>query len=506
MIAGSMKTATFKPTVPSTVWPNSRGPKKDSLKQECDKTQSRLNFSKQAYSGKEDNTVQRRGPNVTPDDEYGLSSIDDSEILKLAERVEHNQADEIDDPTPTARGLKEGATNVREKGPTPITQRSNLPPARLPNGRYQCRHACKDKSKCKHMCCREGLDLPPKDSKKGAKAPTSRSMTRNTSAVANSKNMVVPMYDKQIEIPEIGGYAQLDFSYQSPKASRIQKPAPALKALQALQEKAQGQQNRPCASGYKRYNGDNAQPIYVSDHVDVDFEDTESAEDNLPSPNQKAPFLDNNDFKDVDDLSDLPILSEIDSKEVILPGLQGTGIGLMQEQFSYPGTKELDATNIQHDNGMDMDLDDFTKFVDWDDDYVDHNPTAPHRGGERSIEDDITTHPEDIESRKRAFNHSESSSIFVHDAAEAFNRGNNVSSSNKRPRREAAIETEPLKEIPQAPLVPSNEFNSPETGFNQNGIPKNNEDTKNDTNPDAEVTGADIEWLLREFGTCVEFV
>ncbi|GAA5989083.1 hypothetical protein JCM10908_001151 [Rhodotorula pacifica] len=29
------------------------------------------------------------------------------------------------------------------------------------DGKYECNHACGDKSKCKHLCCREGLDKPP---------------------------------------------------------------------------------------------------------------------------------------------------------------------------------------------------------------------------------------------------------------------------------------------------------------------------------------------------------
>ncbi|KAA8910250.1 DNA/RNA helicase MER3/SLH1, DEAD-box superfamily, partial [Sphaerosporella brunnea] len=35
-------------------------------------------------------------------------------------------------------------------------------PVQLPNGKWQCRHKCADKTKCKHLCCREGLDRPPK--------------------------------------------------------------------------------------------------------------------------------------------------------------------------------------------------------------------------------------------------------------------------------------------------------------------------------------------------------
>ncbi|OJJ49132.1 hypothetical protein ASPZODRAFT_157591 [Penicilliopsis zonata CBS 506.65] len=37
---------------------------------------------------------------------------------------------------------------------------------RLENGKWACNHKCKDKTVCKHFCCRDGLDKPPKQSKK----------------------------------------------------------------------------------------------------------------------------------------------------------------------------------------------------------------------------------------------------------------------------------------------------------------------------------------------------
>ncbi|KAJ1309146.1 hypothetical protein OPQ81_004819 [Rhizoctonia solani] len=44
----------------------------------------------------------------------------------------------------TGRGITQGTTK-----------------ARLPNGNYLCHHKCKDKTACRHICCREGLPKPP---------------------------------------------------------------------------------------------------------------------------------------------------------------------------------------------------------------------------------------------------------------------------------------------------------------------------------------------------------
>ncbi|OLL22607.1 ATP-dependent DNA helicase MER3 [Neolecta irregularis DAH-3] len=36
---------------------------------------------------------------------------------------------------------------------------------RLPNGNYRCNHKCKNRNNCRHICCRDGTERPPKRSK-----------------------------------------------------------------------------------------------------------------------------------------------------------------------------------------------------------------------------------------------------------------------------------------------------------------------------------------------------
>ncbi|EAW06934.1 putative DEAD/DEAH box DNA helicase (Mer3) [Aspergillus clavatus NRRL 1] len=47
----------------------------------------------------------------------------------------------------------------------PLTE-AEKEPARLENGRWACNHRCKDKTTCKHLCCREGLEKPHKATRK----------------------------------------------------------------------------------------------------------------------------------------------------------------------------------------------------------------------------------------------------------------------------------------------------------------------------------------------------
>ncbi|KAJ5088803.1 hypothetical protein N7456_012419 [Penicillium angulare] len=75
-------------------------------------------------------------------------------------------------------------------------------PVQLDNGNWACNHRCKDKTCCKHMCCRTGLEKPPKAAKKRAPAtpkPTglnqltlSATITKIDSAKQAQKDLTKP--------------------------------------------------------------------------------------------------------------------------------------------------------------------------------------------------------------------------------------------------------------------------------------------------------------------------
>lgn len=49
------------------------------------------------------------------------------------------------------------------EGPSGIQDWTPIP---LRNGKWACNHTCKDKVRCRHLCCRDGLDQPPKRPKR----------------------------------------------------------------------------------------------------------------------------------------------------------------------------------------------------------------------------------------------------------------------------------------------------------------------------------------------------
>lgn len=99
-----------------------------------------------AKSGSSSSAANQKTQRVE-EDEFGGDSIAD-EDFKIAEASGFQS---IDDFTSDGELPRERPGEVHR-----------LEPVRLQNGRWKCKHLCKDKKSCKHTCCREGLDKPPK--------------------------------------------------------------------------------------------------------------------------------------------------------------------------------------------------------------------------------------------------------------------------------------------------------------------------------------------------------
>jgi hypothetical protein len=94
-------------------------------------------------------------------DEFGDAAIDDAD-LALAEIGGLEDIDDFDDDLGPSKG------NAKKKQKNSYTNEDaakEVEPRQLDNGKWACNHACKDKTSCKHYCCREGLDKKPKPQK-----------------------------------------------------------------------------------------------------------------------------------------------------------------------------------------------------------------------------------------------------------------------------------------------------------------------------------------------------
>ncbi|KIK31009.1 hypothetical protein PISMIDRAFT_5571, partial [Pisolithus microcarpus 441] len=64
-----------------------------------------------------------------------------------------------------------------------------------PDGKYECNHTCKDKFKCRHYCCKEGLADPPRSHRKDAQ--TERPLERKESMKRNHRKIVQSCFTEQ---------------------------------------------------------------------------------------------------------------------------------------------------------------------------------------------------------------------------------------------------------------------------------------------------------------------
>ncbi|EMC98517.1 hypothetical protein BAUCODRAFT_67333, partial [Baudoinia panamericana UAMH 10762] len=143
-IAGTARQALLKPEIPASAFP----PPKTA--EEMNKQRSQVIRA--------ENSSKRRASRGTTDisDEFGDADIDDAD-LTLAEGTGFVDIDDLH-----LSGDNEGAQRKKQK----TFHDADAPPEhqalRLPNGNWACNHACKDKTSCKHFCCREGVDKKPK--------------------------------------------------------------------------------------------------------------------------------------------------------------------------------------------------------------------------------------------------------------------------------------------------------------------------------------------------------
>ncbi|KAF2857666.1 hypothetical protein K470DRAFT_266674 [Piedraia hortae CBS 480.64] len=153
-IAGTAKQAFLQPNIPSSMFP-------------LNAIENTPNVSKRRRTAEQVATLDLTN-------EYELDEIKDSDLLAAAGDRHDDSNTYVDIDEIVIRPSK------RQKTAAPPT--SEQPAAKkLPNGKWACNHVCKDKTKCKHLCCREGLDKPPRPKKKNvAEAATPGAKETNT--------------------------------------------------------------------------------------------------------------------------------------------------------------------------------------------------------------------------------------------------------------------------------------------------------------------------------------
>lgn len=113
-------------------------------------------------------------PSITSDD-FGDDGIDDDELLKVSfNDLEFDHIENYANPSDalTWNNTTENAKNASKKKRAIVrdTESDQLTDitfdiqesVQMANGKWACNHPCKNKILCRHLCCKTGLDKPPK--------------------------------------------------------------------------------------------------------------------------------------------------------------------------------------------------------------------------------------------------------------------------------------------------------------------------------------------------------
>ncbi|KAF2468631.1 uncharacterized protein BDR25DRAFT_394820 [Lindgomyces ingoldianus] len=158
-LAGTMRGATVKPNIPASRFTRPRPHDTASLSSGPERPTS--NMSRRRI---ETMIGSRRSSDGS--DEFGLDGIDDDDLVKASfGDLDFDHIENYANPN-HALTRKNTTNNTSTKGKGKSLEKSveedEYEPKQLENGKWACNHKCKDKKSCKHYCCKEGTDKPPK--------------------------------------------------------------------------------------------------------------------------------------------------------------------------------------------------------------------------------------------------------------------------------------------------------------------------------------------------------
>jgi ATP-dependent DNA helicase HFM1/MER3 len=155
-----MRHATLQPEIRPAIFP----PPKPQPQKEPEKPIS--NMSRRRIEG----AGSIRRPTDTSD-EFGDDGIDDADLMGVAAGgdLDFAHIEDFGNSTLAAarkNTAKNTAANKGKRKAEDSEEEEEDEPLQLANGKWACNHRCGDKTKCKHMCCTDGLDKKPKRPKK----------------------------------------------------------------------------------------------------------------------------------------------------------------------------------------------------------------------------------------------------------------------------------------------------------------------------------------------------
>ncbi len=237
-----MRSASVKPQIASAMFPTPEPAEPDVPRQS--------NVSKRRI---EDPGARRKRSTTSEDFDGG---INDEELVQAS--FSHLQFEDIDDylDHPNTTNRQKPAKNISSKSKQQVKTASNSrtmnatttgdgdEAVQLANGKWACNHRCKDRSSCKHLCCKEGTDKPPKKKTNATKSVQSQEDSiRQTQEQSGrkGKSTQTKLQLTTIKRKRSASIEHLDLTQEKKKKTQHGSKQPKdLRGLQQLHKQVQG--------------------------------------------------------------------------------------------------------------------------------------------------------------------------------------------------------------------------------------------------------------------------
>ncbi|KAI9654435.1 MAG: Sec63 [Alyxoria varia] len=173
-LVGTFRSASLNPRVPQSIL--DEGNKAKQPLQEVGPGSLKRNAPGSARSQNATGSAKKR----LVSEEFEDFDIPDEDMADAADAMaDFVDIDEVSGTSPI-RSRNQVAVKGKQRAPAQLQPKPEVPqwsPVRLPNGNWECHHPCKDKTSCRHLCCREGATKKPKPRNSESQEPNPNKMT-----------------------------------------------------------------------------------------------------------------------------------------------------------------------------------------------------------------------------------------------------------------------------------------------------------------------------------------
>lgn len=204
-----MRQTSTKPQIPVSLFPHPplQAPLQVPLQAPPPGPRPASNTSKRRV---ESNDVTRKSS-----DDFDDGGLDDDELVQASfneppKDLEFDDIDNYANPNDVLTKKNTAKNAGKKTKDAPIARTNSVAEAEeampLPNGKWPCNHKCKDKTACRHLCCHQGVDKPPKRPAKkneNERPVSTKAPEKALSKSTQSKLHVTPLKRKASESVEV---------------------------------------------------------------------------------------------------------------------------------------------------------------------------------------------------------------------------------------------------------------------------------------------------------------